>query len=291
MTDRSPQPQRLEGARLVAATCRPVLPNTPMIDWLAQFVGLIMNPARSIVTLTWRRRSGMPWMIVGSGSDFDRDVRVRAVDVDRRADHHVAEVERARLAGRRDDDRQAERRVRVRTGQVHAAGQRERLRARAGERRDRADLRGRRARADTRGRIVALRDGRDAGQQARRAGPSSIFDRYGVPSARVSENVNGEHRPAAGFVVPALNDGVKFRVPQPWSIRHRRVRRDRRVRRPRRDLHVRVVGAARRRRRERRLRPATELELQSGERQLRRVVERRRDLARDGISGRPCPAA
>ena len=35
-----------------------------------QLVGLIMKFGRSIVTVTCRSRSGMPWMIVGSGSDF-----------------------------------------------------------------------------------------------------------------------------------------------------------------------------------------------------------------------------
>ena len=75
----------------------------------AQLVGLKMNPGRSIVTFAVRNRSGMPSMICGNGSLVTVNAEVSGFDVDPRAHHDIAQVERPR--DRRHDDRQAKRRT------------------------------------------------------------------------------------------------------------------------------------------------------------------------------------
>ena len=86
----------------------------------SQLVGLRVKSLRSRSIRTERSRSGMPSRIRGSGSEATVIWAVTGSIADRGSHHHVAEVVGA--GDRRGDDREAERRPLVRTGEVDPAG-------------------------------------------------------------------------------------------------------------------------------------------------------------------------
>ena len=127
--------------------------------------------ASPTVTLTVLTRNGTPSIICGNGFDTTVTAAVYGVDVDRRADHDVAEVERARVGGHHHGE--PERGSVIGAREVDAARLGEGSGPRASGRRGRADLRRGRAATGVRfGRydfgLTALRDPGDPADQALR---------------------------------------------------------------------------------------------------------------------------
>ena len=218
-------------------------------------------------------------MICGNGSLRDRQRRRIRIDIDPRAHHDVAEVERAR--DRRHHDRQPERGTPVRAGQVQRAFLIERVPTRTRSDRHRPDLRRFRARPQARLRLPAQRNTRQRPQQPRR-GPDldrreilfAVFtaerhrQRAELPRVRI-------RRPRAERRAERQHRRTRPTMPVPVHTERRdrvRVRRDRGA--PRRQIRGRRERPAALRRRQRRAQPTLEVQFQVAERHLRVIRER-----------------
>ena len=229
-------------------------------------------------------------MICGSGSLVTVSARCRGSTSDRGAHDDVAEVERPRL--RRHDDDQPERRALVGPGEVHPARDPEGMRPGARRDRRRADLAGRRA-ASLRGlRFAAQRHVREHPQQAGRQSCTLQLREILLAIAageRERERAEAARRRRRGLREERGREGQARRaraagpVPIDTERRERRgVRRHGRA--PRRQVARSRRLAARLRVGERRPRAALQPELEIAEGQLRVFRERRRQLARRGVS-------